>query len=294
MRQSKAQRAAEEAPEVLRLTRAERAAHGGVFSSQTSRSRKYDLVLIPGFRLRRHVEHAGATFLREEAILFRSVPTAGNDKIQRARPCCFTKPRTSWFRRSGHHALVRRSLAERGLRAVHGLRNPGHDVHPPDDIWKRFYQSLKPAAYAIDATHGTTPIHQDIANLKDAKSAYGAIVHIPKRLWRAAATGSHQSGTTAFRDGVAPVPTREHAYANAEWSDLIHAYERASGKPLAAWADAWIRQRGMPQVDVVWSLRRRAGGEQFELRQHDALGGSHLWPLRTQILLNYEARLRRP
>jgi hypothetical protein len=40
-------------------------------------------------------------------------------------------------------------------------------LYPPnDEIWKRFYQSFKPAAYAIDATQGTTPIHQSIANLK--------------------------------------------------------------------------------------------------------------------------------
>jgi aminopeptidase N len=38
--------------------------------------------MIPGFPFG-GMEHAGATFLREESVLFRSVPTAG-DKIQRA------------------------------------------------------------------------------------------------------------------------------------------------------------------------------------------------------------------
>jgi aminopeptidase N len=50
-------------------------------------------------------------------------------------------------------------------------------LYPPDEIRKRFYQSFKLPAYAIDTTKETTPIHQSIINLKDAKPAYGAIVY---------------------------------------------------------------------------------------------------------------------
>jgi len=50
-------------------------------------------------------------------------------------------------------------------------------LKPDENVWKRFYESIKPAAYEIDSTQGTTPIYQDIPNLKDAKSAYGAIVY---------------------------------------------------------------------------------------------------------------------
>jgi hypothetical protein len=50
-------------------------------------------------------------------------------------------------------------------------------LYRPGDIWKGFYQSFKPAAYTIDSTHGTAPIHQSIANLKGARPAYGAIVY---------------------------------------------------------------------------------------------------------------------
>jgi aminopeptidase N len=57
------------------------APHGGAFRSHFPFG-KYDLVMIPGFPFG-GMEHAGATFLREESVLFRSVPTAG-DKIQRA------------------------------------------------------------------------------------------------------------------------------------------------------------------------------------------------------------------
>src|SRR5437879_7930238 len=50
-------------------------------------------------------------------------------------------------------------------------------LQPEENVWKRFYESIKPDAYAIDSTKGTTPIYQEIPNLEDAKSAYGAIVY---------------------------------------------------------------------------------------------------------------------
>ena len=39
-------------------------------------------------------------------------------------------------------------------------------------------------------------------------------------------------GEDPFRDGLR-LYLKEHAYANAEWSDLVHALERTSKKPLA-------------------------------------------------------------
>ena len=279
MRQSKFDRAVQEAPEVLRTARAG-VRHMAEYFAHDFPFGKYDLVLIPGFPFG-GMEHAGATFLREESVLFRSVPTAG-DKIQRAA-LVLHETAHQWF----GDLVTMRWFDDLWLKegfAQYMAYETLATLYPPDVIWKRFFQSFKPAAYAIDSTQGTTPIHQSIANLNDAKSAYGAIVYsktpgILRQL-------SFAIGDTAFRHGVR-LFLREHAYGNAEWSDLIHAYERASGKPLAAWADAWIRQRGMPRVDAAWSC---SGGriDQFTLHQTDVLGDGHLWPLRTQILLNYE------
>jgi len=279
VRQSKFDRASQEAPEVLRITRAG-VRHMAEYFHHTFPFGKYDLVLIPGFAFG-GMEHAGATFLREESVLFRSVPTAG-DKIQRAA-LILHETAHQWF----GDLVTMRWFDDLWLKegfAQYMAYETLATLNPPDEIWKRFYQSFKPAAYAIDATQGTTPIHQEIPNLKDAKSAYGAIVYskTPGLLRQL----SYVIGETAFRDGVR-LFLQEHAYGNAEWSDLIHAYERASGKPLQAWADAWIKQRGMPQVDVAWSCN---GGsiDRFTLRQKDVLSEGHLWPIRTELLLAYD------
>ncbi len=160
----------------------------------------------------------------------------------------------------------------------------------PEAVWKRFYQSIKPAAYAIDETHGTTPIYQQIANLKDAKSAYGAIVYQKApSLLRVLA---YNIGEDAFRDGVR-VFLREHAYGNAEWSDLIAAFSRASGKDLKPWAKAWVEQPGMPEVDIEWSCDPQRRISSFQIRQKDILGEGHVWPISTEVLLAYNDKFER-
>ncbi len=152
-------------------------------------------------------------------------------------------------------------------------------------VWNRFYQSIKPLAYGIDATHGTTPIYQQISNLKDAKSAYGAIVYQKApSLLRVLA---FRIGEDHFREGVR-LFLREHAYANAEWNDLIAAFSRASGTDLKPWANAWVEQRGMPQVELDWACDSEQRISSFSITQKDPLGEGHVWPLRTQVLLGHK------
>jgi len=90
-------------------------------------------------------------------------------------------------------------------------------------------------------------------------------------------------GDEPFRDGLR-LYLKEHAYANAEWNDLVHALERASEKRLGGWADAWIRRRGMPQVDVEWTCE---GGliSKFLVTQHNVLGEGGVWPLAMDVRL---------
>ncbi len=123
-------------------------------------------------------------------------------------------------------------------------------LRPNEDIWQHFYQSIKPAAYAIDETQGTTPIYQEIRNLDSAKSAYGAIVYskAPGVLRQL----NYVIGDDAFRRGL-QIYLAQHKYGNATWSDLIAAFQSASGRNLTAWADMWIRHRGMPRIDVSFT-----------------------------------------
>ncbi len=278
VRKSKFSRAQSEAPEVQQIT-AQGIHHLAEFFAQPFPFPKYDMVMLPGFAYG-GMEHAGATFLREESILFRTAPTH-SDLLNRDILLLhelthqwfgdFTTMRwfdDLWLKEGFAQYMAYQTLAS---------------LKPEENIWKRFYQAIKPAAYGIDSTKGTTPIFQDIANLKDAKSAYGAIVYskapgILKQL-------AFILGEDNFREGLR-MYLKEHAYANAEWSDLVRAFEHVSGKSLDLWARMWIRHRGMPQVQVDWSC----DGDHinhFSLTQRDVLGEGGVWPIATQLLLSY-------
>ena len=282
VRQSKFKKAQEEAPEVQQST-AQGIEYLSNFFAQPFPFLKYDMVMIPGFAYG-GMEHAGATFLREESVLFRAAPTH-SDHLNRDILLLhelthqwfgdFTTMR--WF----DDLWLKEGFAQyMAYQALASLR-------PDENIWKRFYQSIKPAAYGIDSTKGTTPIYQDIANLKDAKSAYGAIVYskapgVIKQL-------AFVLGEERFRDGLRAY-LKEHAYANAEWSDLVRAFEHVSGRSLQDWAASWIRRRGMPQVDVALSCDTQDRIDRFSLTQRDVVGEGGIWPIAMQVGLHYNGR----
>ena len=282
VRQSKFQKAQEEAPEVQQVT-AQGIEYLSNFFAQPFPFPKYDMVLIPGFAYG-GMEHVGATFLREESVLFRIAPTH-SDHLNRDILLLhelthqwfgdFTTMR--WF----DDLWLKEGFAQ--YMAYQALAS----LKPDENSWKRFYQSIKPAAYRIDSTKGTTPIYQDIANLKDAKSAYGAIVYskapgVIKQL-------AFVLGEEHFRDGLR-LYLKEHSYANAECSDLVRAFERVSGRSLQDWAAAWIRRRGMPQVDVAWSCDAQDRIARFSLTQRDVLAEGGTWPIAMKVGLHYNGR----
>ncbi|HTV16997.1 MAG TPA: M1 family aminopeptidase, partial [Acidobacteriaceae bacterium] len=240
---------------------------------------KYEMVLIPGFAYG-GMEHAGATFLREESVIFRSAPTAIN-RLNRD-VVVLHELTHQWF----GDATTMRWFDDLWLKegfAQYMAYKTLAALHPDEPIWQRFYQSIKPLAYGIDETEGTTPIYQDIPNLNVAKSAYGAIVYekAPGVLRQL----NYVLGDEAFQRGL-QIYLAQHKYGNATWSDLIGAFQTASGRDLTSWADMWIRHRGMPRVDTQWSCD---GGRLSTLRltQTPVLGGDDVWPIATEVALGY-------
>lgn len=281
VRQSKFDRAQREAPEVQQIA-AQGAQYLSNFFVQPFPFPKYDMVLIPGLAYG-GMEHAGATFLREESVLFRTAPTH-SDLLNRDI-LVLHELTHQWF----GNLVTMRWFDDLWLKegfAQYMAYQALASLKPDESVWKRFYESIKPEAYAIDATKGTTPIYQGIPNLEDAKSAYGAIVYskAPAVLKQLAFV----LGATNFRQGL-QLYLKEHAYGNAEWNDLVHAFERVSGKPLDRWAEMWIRHRGMPQVDVSWSCAGARLNE-LSLSQHDVLRSAEVWPIAMQVGLNYTDR----
>jgi len=276
VRASRLAQAQREAPEVQQIA-AEGIRYLSDYFARPYPFPKYDMVLIPELAYG-GMEHAGATFLREQSVLFRTAPTH-TDLLNRDI-LVLHELTHQWF----GDLVTMRWFDDLWLKegfAQYMAYQTLASLKPDENVWKRFYESIKPAAYEIDSTQGTTPIYQDIPNLDAAKSAYGAIVYskAPAVLKQLAFV----LGPEDFRNGLR-LYLKEHAYSNAAWSDLVGAFGHVSGRSLDRWAEMWIRHRGMPQVEVAWSCDR---GRllHLSLSQHDVLGESDLWPIATQVLL---------
>ena len=239
---------------------------------------KYDLVLIPGFPFG-GMEHAGATFLNEDGVLFRTAPTEA-DRFHR-NILTLHELTHQWF----GDLVTMRWFDDLWLKegfAQYMAYRCLDSLEPKSEAWKHFYEDIKPLAYGIDETQGTTPIFQDIPNLKDAKSAYGAIVYqkAPAILRQL----EFRLGADRFRDGLR-IYLKQHAYANAQWSDLIGAFHTASGQDVRSWADAWVLRRGMPEVAATWSCGADGRLDELKLTQRDVLPDGFVWPVANEVRL---------
>ena len=277
VRRSQAKRAKKELMEVGRINR-----EGVKFFEEYFARKfpfpKYDLILIPEFAYG-GMEHAGATFLREESVLFPSDPTSAD--IAARAETMLHEAAHQWF----GDLVTMRWFDDLWLKegfATFMAYKAFERVMPRLDAWKVFHLRTKPLAYLTDVTKGTTPIWQEIANLSAAKSAYGNIVYrkAPSMLRQA----EFYLGPREFQRAV-QLFVKEHAYANATWEDLVGAFERTSARKLDVWAAAWVKRRGMPDVRVRWTANRRGVVNSFEVEERDALGEGGSWPMRVKILL---------
>jgi aminopeptidase N len=277
VRKSKKERAEKELEEVARINR-----EGVKFFEEYFGHKfpfpKYDLVLIPEFAYG-GMEHAGATFLREDGVLFPSDPTAAD--IAARAETMLHEAAHQWF----GDLVTMRWFDDLWLKegfATFMAYKAIEKVLPQFEAWKVFHLRTKPLAYLTDVTKGTTPIWQEIPNLSAAKSAYGNIVYrkAPSMLRQA----EFYLGEREFRRAI-QLFVKEHAYANATWEDLVGAFERTSGRKLDAWAAAWVKRRGMPDVRVRWAANRRGRVSRFEIEERDALGEGGSWPMRLRVVL---------
>jgi aminopeptidase N len=284
VRKSQLERARQEAPEVLRLNREALAWFARYFDFRFPFS-KYDIVLVPELAYA-GMEHAGATFLREEAVLFPSAPNEA-DVLARAQ-LLLHETAHQWF----GNLVTMRWFDDLWLKE--GFANlmaakAAEVLVPGQPVWNAFH-ALKTAAYRTDATLGTTPILRPLQNLSAAKSAYGNVVYgkAPGVLRQA----EYYVGAAAFRGAVRQF-VRKHAYAAADWTDLIAALERASKRELKAWAQAWVARSGMPEVRLDWDTDREGRPRNVVLEQRDSLGEGRSWPMKVKVFALPETGLPR-
>ena len=236
---------------------------------------KYDFVLAPAFPFG-GMEHPGAVFYNEDRFIFRERPTLPQRLGREAT--IYHEVAHQWF----GDLVTMRWFDDLWLKegfATYMAAKMQAALDSSSGAWKTFYLRNKPVAYGTDATAGTTPVWQTLANLDQAKSAYGPIVYnkapsVLKQL-------DHLVGEEAFRAGVQRFLER-YAYGNATWRDLLAAIGEAAGRSLEPWGAQYITRPGMP----VLEQSRSARGDTLRIVQRPAqpLSGAGSWPIRLNVL----------
>jgi len=245
---------------------------------------KFEFVLAPAFPFG-GMEHPGAVFYNEDRFIFRERPTLPQ-RLNRFSTILHEVAH-QWF----GDLVTMRWFDDLWLKegfATFMAAKALAEIDPAADAWKTFYLSNKPPAYAVDQTAGTRPLWQELANLDQAKSNYGAIVYnkapsVLKQL-------EYLVGDSAFQVGVQQF-LKQHAYANATWQGLLGAIGQAAHRSLDGFGRDFMLRAGMPVVEQQLTLRNNTI-ERLALSQHPAksLSGSKAWTERTEVLLFYSDR----
>ncbi|PRA01038.1 aminopeptidase N [Arthrobacter sp. MYb224] len=138
--------------------------------------------------------------------------------------------------------------------------------------WTTFAARRKAWAYVADQMPSTHPIVADIPDLLAADQNFDGITYakgasVLKQL-------AAYVGAEAFRD-AARAYFREHAYANTTLEDFLQALEKASGRDMRGWADAWLKTSGVPKLAAHYTVDESGliTAAQLEQRGTDPISG---------------------
>jgi aminopeptidase N len=202
---------------------------------------KFDFLLIPSFQFG-GMEHAGAIYYNGSALFLDPSATV-NQKLGRASLIAHETSHM-WF----GDLVTMRWFNDVWMKEVFANFMAAKIVNPsfPEinhDL--RFVLAHYPGAYDVDRTEGTNAIRQQLDNLNEAGSLYGAIIY-----QKAPIVMRHLEmmlGADNLRDGLR-VYLRNHAFGNASWPDLIALLDERTPEDLKTWSHAWVEERGRPII----------------------------------------------
>jgi aminopeptidase N len=243
---------------------------------------KFDFVAIPSFQYN-GMEHPGAIlyrasslFLDESATRAQELGRASLIAHETAHMWFGDLVTMTWFDDVWMKEVFANFMAAK-------IVNPSF---PDIDHSLRFFLAHYPAAYAVDRTAGANPIRQDLDNLADAGSLYGAIIYqkapiVMRQLERL-------TGEAPFREAVRRY-LASHAFSNASWTDLVAVLDDATSLDVPAWSQVWIDEPGRPSIRVMRS------DSSVALQQEDPRGRGLVWQQATTIrILDEDAWIDRP
>jgi aminopeptidase N len=236
---------------------------------------KFDFVAIPAFQFG-GMEHAGKILYNASGLLLDESATQ-NQLLGRASVIAHETAHM-WF----GDLVTMRWFNDVWMKEVFANFMAAKIVNPSfpavnHDL--RFLLSNYPAAYEVDRTPGANPIRQQLDNLNEAGSMYGAIIY-----QKAPVVMRHLEallGEDNFRDGLREYLKR-HAFANATWSDLISVLDARTPMDLQQWSQAWVEQPGRPSIETILEVKNGAI-TRLAFRQRDTWNRNRVWPQQLRV-----------
>ncbi len=240
---------------------------------------KIEFVALPGFPFA-GMEHVGAIQYRSE-LLFLDGSATVNQKLRRASLIAHETAHMwfgnyvtmEWFEDVWMKEVFANFMADKIV--AEAFPEVNHDLN--------FLFAHYPAAYKVDRTEGTHPIRQPLDNLKDAGNMYGSIIYHKAPI--AMKQLELLVGENRLRLALSQY-LENNAYDNADWDDLMNVLARISGKDMAAWSDVWIKEAGMPRMDIV-SIETPDRSELI-INQTDPLDKGRVWPQSWSLSMDFE------
>ncbi len=122
-----------------------------------------------------------------------------------------------------------------------------HEATEFEDLWHDFYLSENLTAIAADSAVSTHPIEVEVASSNDFFNVFDAITYdkgasVLNQL-------SHYIGRENFRLGVSNY-LKQHSWNNTDLADFMSALSTQSGIDLGPWADTWMYEAGVNQIEA--------------------------------------------
>ena len=227
---------------------------------------KFGFVLIPSFQFG-GMEHVGAIQYKDSTLVLDKNPST-TDLLARASLIGHETSHMwfgdlvtmDWFDDVWTKEVFANFFAAKAV-------NPSF---PEVDHQLRSHLRLHPGAYAVDRSEGPNPIRQNLPNLNEAGTMYGAIIYnkapiMMKQL-------ETLLGEDVFREGMREYLST-YAHSNATWPNLIEILDKRSEKDLKTWSEVWVNTPGRPVFDI-----KNQHGQGLMLSQTDPSELGRKWP----------------
>lgn len=244
---------------------------------------KFDFIVIPSFQYS-GMEHPGAVLYRDSKMFLDETATI-RDELNRANLIAHETAHM-WF----GDLVTMEWFSEVWLKEVFANFMAGKIVNPqyPEinhDL--NFLINHYPASYSVDRTKGANPIEQELDNMKNAGTLYGAIIyhktpivmnHLEKLL-----------GEDKLKDGIQEYLS-SNMYGNATWDELIEILNSRTEYKLDTWSKSWVYEPGMPHYYTQRAFDENNKLSSLIIEQNDPSLKGRQWTQDIKVLVQFSEK----